>query len=811
MPSFKWDLENAWQLEHYEEARTPEQVQALVRLVKERRIGVAALYLNILTGACTAESFNRCALGAATLRRRFGIATPQAILTDVPSAVGTLPTVLARSGIRYFAQGINQTRAPYYADPAAPPMPFWWEGPDGGRVLTWLSNSGYANAAHFQIVSGVETALQHVGPWIEGFEKKNYPYDALLLYGGVSDNQPLDPRYARVIDEWNRRYAWPRLLLAAQGEFFEYMEKRWGDRIPVLRGDNGSYWEDGAASSAYETTLNRRSQEDIVTAEKLFGFNALLGDARPYPAAEFARQWSNIFFYIEHTWGAHNSISQPDVEFVRKQWLFKANYAREPAVVLGPMVRDGLEALGRRVRTGDTPAALVFNPLSWNRLDVVRVELPEHLRGRAWTATRGSTGEALPTQRVDENTLAFTSSADTGGIGYETYPLVGAQHAAPQPVAVTRPDDRTIENRFYTISIDPQTGGIASLFDKELGRELIDPEAPYRAGEYLYVAGGENTRLHEASAHLPMPRLKEKRPEAVAVRPGADGPVFGSLVIETKNEVTPKIATEIILYRDVKRVDLAVRLTKQETTAKEGVYFPFPFNLRNPDVRLEIPDGVIRPEKDQFGGGCRDWYAVQHWIELAQPGANPWRVTFSAPDTLLVCLNDIFRGRWMKKGELRVDTGLIFVWAMNNYWFTNYKAGQGGDFEFRFSITSDAGGPDDVAAARFGWGAANPLLGAVLPSRQQGALPGALAFVTADRPNAAVTAFKRAEAGDGWIVRLLDLNGGGGPVKLSFPAFAFREAVLTNLVEEPLHPLPLDAGAVAVPLDKRGLATVKLR
>ena len=74
-----------------------------------------------------------------------------------------------------------------------------------------------------------------------------------------------------------------------------------------------------------------------------------------------------------------------------------------------------------------------------------------------------------------------------------------------------------------------------------------------------------------------------------------------------------------------------------------------------------------------------------------------------------------------------------------------------------------------------------------------------------------MTAFKRAEADDGWIVRLLDLDGTGGPVQLSFPAFTFTSATRTNLVEEPEGTLDVSEHAVTVPLDKRGMATVRLK
>ena len=55
--------------------------------------------------------------------------------------------------------------------------------------------------------------------------------------------------------QWNERYEFPKIILCHNAEFFEYIEKNYGDKLPVFRGSAGTYWEDGAGSSARETTL----------------------------------------------------------------------------------------------------------------------------------------------------------------------------------------------------------------------------------------------------------------------------------------------------------------------------------------------------------------------------------------------------------------------------------------------------------------------------------------------------------------------------------------------------------------------------
>src|SRR5205809_6194753 len=78
----------------------------------------------------------------------------------------------------------------------------------------------------------------------------DYPYDVALLHGAVGDNGLMDERLVANLEEFNRRYAFPRLVPGRAEDFFREVERRWGATLPVRRGDSGTYREDGAASTA---------------------------------------------------------------------------------------------------------------------------------------------------------------------------------------------------------------------------------------------------------------------------------------------------------------------------------------------------------------------------------------------------------------------------------------------------------------------------------------------------------------------------------------------------------------------------------
>lgn len=774
-PDFKWNLEVAWQAENYLASRKGEQLDKFLKYAKEGRMGVQALYANILTGLASHEEACRFTYFAHSLKTRYGIPFKSAMISDVPSQEATIPMILAGSGIRYFSSGINNTRGPLTAMYAKAPC--WWEGPDGSRVLM-MYVLGYAHAGGWGLDASVERARGHILGAIKGYEaRKDYPYDAIFLHGAVSDNCALNARLAEVCKAWNDRYEFPKVILCHNAEFFEHIEKNFGDKLPVVKGSAGTYWEDGAGSSARETALNRNAHEAVRNAETLLalahrvrsaGFSPSSSGLRPegrttsevaYPAEGIAAAWRNCLLYDEHTWGAHCSIGQPDSDFTKSQWKIKSQFALDAAEQSQQLcIGQALPALARLVKT-EAGSQVVINPTSWPRSELVGGEIVR---------------EVPP-------------------CGYRVVRLGQAKAETPA-------EGTTIESTYYRVSFDPATGSITSIFDKELKRELVDPKAPYRLNQYLYVAGGEGSRIIEHGAE---PKLTITWPEKATLRRLRVGDLGEKMVIETSATMTPKIVTEVTVWNDIRRVDVTNRLTKTQTYKKEAVYFAFPFAAEKPTFRYEVPCGIVNANTDMLPTACLDWFTVQHFVEVEAPDV---AITWATPDAPLVCFQDINRGKWLRK--LEFTNGHIYAYVMNNYWFTNYLAGQGGDFTFRFSITSRPKS-DPVASARFGWEVASPLIGALADPNPNGPLAAPSgSLIEIAEPNVFLVGAKKAEVGDALVLRLWEVSGKATTAHVRIPLLKPKKATACNLVEEPQGELELKDSTIGVPIRASGLATV---
>src|SRR5208282_3331091 len=120
----------------------------------------------------------------------------------------------------------------------------------------------------------------------------------------------------------------------------------------------------------------------------------------------------------------------------------------------------------------------------------------------------------------------------------------------------------------------------------------------------------------------------------------------------------------------------------------------------------------INPAKDELAGGSREWYLPTTWASVHNGELAAAVVPLDAP---LMAFGDIVRGNW--PAEIEPKSAALFSWLMNNYWGTNFPAWQGGDFTFRYAISTNSRF-DPRSLTRFGWDALTPLERDDIPAAQ---------------------------------------------------------------------------------------------
>ena len=152
---------------------------------------------------------------------------------------------------------------------------------------------------------------------------------------------------------------------------------------------------------------------------------------------------------------------------------------------------------------------------------------------------------------------------------------------------------------------------------------------------------------------------------------------------------------------------------------------------------------------------------------------------------------------------------------MNNYWNTNYVAAQGGEFTFRYVLTS-ARTLDPAALARMGWEETTPLERTLVKSQDQTyparkTLPAAQSrCVGVDNPSVLLSAWKRAEEGGGTVMRFIELGGKPEVVKLSGPLLKDATGQSCNAVEECGRAVESNADGLGFELSPRQIFTLRV-
>ena len=779
---FKWNLEVMWTADQFFRIATPEQRREFEQAVHDGNMGVDAMYGNLLTGLCRSEEMLRQVSFATSLGRRCGITVDSMMISDVPGLTWGIVPAMAEHGVKYISAGPNASRTMAgdrigYVRVQWENTPFYWLSPAGDqRVLYWGSQGGYSFGHHFSSLSeGLPFLLQRL-------EEQNYPYDLVQLRWTKGDNGPPDEGVMPVVRDWNAKHAYPKLIIATTSEAFHAFEKRYGAQLPVYRGDLTPYWEDGAGSSARETALNRHTADRLVQAETMWA----LRNPGKFPTDDFAVAWKNAALYSEHTWGAYNSVSQPDLAFVKNQWQYKQGYALKADAAS----RALLDQACGGAAPADSRCVDVFNTASWPRTDLVT--LTKETKGDAVTDEHG---RPAPSQRLSTGELVFLAR-DVPPFGAKRFTIAAGAPLAGGKAAV---NGVTLTTPALSVKLDETTGDITSLRQAGLPGELADG----RINNYLYLPGAD------------VKNAQPSGPAKISVREA--GPLVVALVADSDAPGCNRLSREVRLVDGIGRVEISDLVDKQAVRSVEGVHLGFSFNVPDPVVHINSPGAIGQPEKDQLPGACKNWFSVERWVDISDATLG---VTWSTADAPLMELGGLTANLPRSQPDPNAylksikPSAKIYSWVMNNHWHTNYRADQEGPVWFRFAIQPH-GIYDPAAAARFGVDSTEPLI--VAPAKGPRPMPARLrldspsdspASADLSRQSAAAaeviaSAFKPSDDGQALIVRLYNPTDQPHTARPIWDP-PIRNTWLSSASEESGQPAP---AAITVP----GLGTVTLR
>lgn len=807
-PDFHFSMDGEWNLEQFLRSRAPAEKQRILDAIRDKQIYVPAQSSNVLTGFPTAETLIRSLYPSAEFSRTHGTPFNYANITDVPSYSWSYASVLAAARVPYFLAGSNNDRAPVLLQGHLNEnTPFYWQGPDGGKVLMWYSRHYMQMQFLFGLPPLLPTGEEVLPLFLQMYSQPNYRASAAIIFGTQVENTDLFPQQGDLVGQWNAVYAYPHLEFSGFHDALENIAQQFGSDIPTVRGDGGPYWEDGIGSDALYAAQERENESRAPSAEKLATIGTLVNPRLAVDRDELRSMWGNMVLMDEHTWLSWNSVSDPESAEATQQLTIKDSRSTSAAAQRDDILRSSMASLADSIAAG-VGNLIVFNPLNWKHTGQVITDLDN-----GHEIIDRSTGNAVPFLVLhtgpNYRKVEFRA-AEVPALGYKVYEL---RTGPGIPNAQQTPTTETLESPFYRVQLDAASGSVRSIVDKQLNRELVDTASPYRFGQYLYVSGGdqEPNSILQYRAISPKPQLDVHGASGGRIVSVERTPWGMRAVLESTAPNSPSIRTEIRLYDEEKKIEFDNQVEKRPELKKEGVYFAFPFAMKAPQFQYEIQNGVVDPAKDMYPGAGREWFNVQHWVSVQEDGIS---ATVMPLDASLVTLGDINRGAWPTDFGSR--PGSIFSYAMNNYWHTNYRASQGGNFRFRYVVTS-AKATDAPALSRMGWQEFTPFEHDEIRSQDKALdLPRPLdgkqaSFASIDDPNVVLDTWKPAEDGNGTILRLIDLGGSTRTVTVDTPLISLKSVVSTDAVERDLAPIPVaDPHRFQVPIGPHQIITIRL-
>lgn len=850
-------------IEDYLEAR-PERRADLERLVRAGRLLIGPWYALADEYLVSPEALIRNLIVGINMARQFGPVMSEGYVPDAFGHINQLPQILQgfNIGSAIFWRGVGDEGEELGNE-------FWWEAPDGSRVLAIHLRDGYHNAANLGYSmrwgdpSGIEfdpeLAIRRLRQAVDLLKPRaRTPY--LLLMNGI-DHAEADPRVPAIIARANQELSDVTIQHGTLPGYIERIRQAaQANQLPSFQGEFNRGRYAVMLQGVYSTRMYLKQANDRVQtllesyAEPLSAWSWLLG--ADYPAHFLAIAWRKLL--QNHP---HDDICGCSVDAVHQEMMTRFGEAEQVgSVIARDSYRDIMRAIDRTAQPGQP--FVLYNPVGWPQTETLEVSLHfDRLDERAnQFHLVDAAGQVVPCQvlaqreNFEVEVLKGNRTREVRvALAVDRLPPCGYRvyYALPGPVdpdleAPLQALADGMENRYLRLKINAD--GSLDVVDKTTGRQFR---------QVAYFADGEDA----GDEYDYSPALY---PETVV---SLNGPARVRLVHQGPLQITYEIAQNMSLPRSLapdrqrrssERVDYPItttvtmrrdsRLLEMRTTLNNQVKdhrlrVCFPTDLQVDHAAADVPFDVITRPIDL--PPTKGWMqppvpaqAQRHFVDVSDGQAGLAVFNRGLPEyeilrdngrntialTLLRCVDQISRGDLLARpshGGLPCPAPegqclgeFTFEYALYPHpggWETVYRPAH----SFHAGVYTRRGDEQEGFLPGAVWTVSSPENEPDPAKVKQpdlgGHLPGELSFLTLAPEALILSAVKRSEDGHSLVVRFYNPT----PHRLEATLTPFQpvqSAQLVNLNEEPQAELTVDlTGRVSLPVAGKQVRTVALR
>jgi alpha-mannosidase len=795
---------NEWIADKY-----PEMNAEIAQRIKEGRWEiVGGMWVEPDLNMPDGESLVRQLLvGKRWFKQQYGVDTRIGWNPDSFGYTWQLPQIYKKSGIDYF---VTQKMA--WCDTNQLPFKFfWWESPDGSKVLTYFPHD-YANdnlnlvrlARDFTIAQKQATGLPGIMDLYGIGDHGGGPTRAILDEGFHWEQ----PGHVTPKIEFGTAQSYFSLLeyqIAPDSPVWNYQSIAKGYtpppaipgkvNIPTWKSELYFEYHRGVMTTQANHKQNMREAEvEVLNAEKWASLAWL--DGREYPGKELTEDWKKVLFNQFHDLAAGSGIGQIYRDAQKDYDVVRWSTNEIDAGALGAVA----EKIDTEVKHPDALPVVIFNPLGWKRSGTVTVQVqlpganPAGIQAEDVTTGKIDGTELVSFDKLTGVTEARIFARDVPALGYKTYRIFSVAQNGPTFHATQlhdTSDNLVIENANISITVSKQSGCITSLFDKHSSTETFAAGACGNQLQFFKDTPKDYDAWNVDPGTLDVPPMVIDHPDSVELV-GTNTPLPKIRVIGHRKD--SKFVQTIDLAPGANQVDIDNEIDWHESHVL--LKAAFPLAASGPFATYEIPYGTI----DRATTRNNSWeqaqfeVAAMRWADLGGIGSDGKQHGLSV-------LNQT------KYGYDAVGNMLRLTLLRSPKW-PDAEADMG-HHHFHYALYPHAGTWKDALTVRHGYEYNYPLT-AVVTTAHPGSLPASHSFASVAPENVVLTAVKKAEDANGLIFRVYEWAGKETIAEFHVPPGA-TAATVTNLMETPEgSPLPVTGDVVKAPIHPYEILTIRV-
>ena len=709
------------------------------------------------------ESFVRHALiGQRYFESRFGRIATVGYNVDPFGHHAMLPQLLAKSGMDsyvFMRPGPHEMRLP------APV--FWWESPDGTRVLAFRLPHEYCAPREDLGYHLDKSIAQLPERWSEMMA-----FYGVGNHGGGPTRENLDS-----IRRLDGAGAMPRLRHSTPARFFDAVRASGAD-LPVVSEELQHHAVGCYAAHSGIKRWNRRAENLLAPAEAWSAIAERVV-ALAYPGEEIAKAWKQVLFNQFHDTLGGTAI-EPAYDDARDQ-LGEATSIAARAHNLA--VQSISRQVNLPVERGTIPI-MVFNPHAWPVRTVVEFEFgglkpTDGLVDETGTPVPFQATQSYATVSAWRSRIALDTELPP--LGYRTYrvvpdtPRVGAK--------TVRASDVLLENEHIRLELDPRSGRISSLVLREDGEDVEDL-ADARRPRAVVVDDTSDTWGHRRLAY----RDEIGEFEARRVSLIESGPVRAILRVESRYGDS-ELVEDFVVSAGSPTIEVRVILDWREHA--KLLKLRFPTGLTDTVAAYEVPYGVVeRPANGEEEPG-------QRWVDASGALGDGGRFG-------LAVLNDAKYGFDVIDGDIGVTAVRSPIYAHHEPAVprpdTRYAYQDQGIQRFTLGLFPHRGGWADAGATREAL-LVNQRPTVLFEFFHDGPLPQTGSYLAVEPDTVVAGSLKLAEDGDDLVIRVVETAGQAAPARIHLPAWDRDVAFVIRPFEIRTFRIPRDPSGDVVETD----------